>query len=102
MQEMLLTLTEKTEKFLEKDLLLRQLTLLALYLGYFTEESVVPQKILACIASNCCFRIATQKHVVKIDCESIVSNETANATTVLHYATVLKRKSEKLSRKKLL
>ena len=44
---------------------------------------------------ECYFRIAIQKHVVKIDCKSIVLNETANATTVWHYATVLKSKFEK-------
>ena len=40
------------------------------------------------------FRIATQKHVVKIDSKSVISNLMGN-TTVLHHATVLKRKSEK-------
>ena len=53
-QEILLTFNDKTEKLLEKGLLLKKFTLLALFLGYFTEESVVPQKILACIANNVC------------------------------------------------
>ena len=52
--------------------------------------------------AECYFRIATQKHVVKIDCKSIASNETANDTTVLDHATVIKSKSEKPPRKKLL
>ena len=47
--------------------------------------------------------IAIQKHVIKIICTSVVLNETANATTVWHYATVLKANlKKKSSRKKLL
>ena len=38
-------------------------------------------KIMLKIA-ECYFRIAIQKHVVKIDCKSIVLNEKANAATV--------------------
>ena len=41
------------------------------------------------------FRKATQKHVVKVDSKSIVSNLMANAT-LLHHATVLKSKSEEI------
>ena len=44
------------------------------------------------------FRIATQKHVVKIDSKSIISNLMPDAT-VLHHATVLKRKSEETIKK---
>ena len=46
------------------------------------------------------FRTATQKHVVKIDSNSIVSNLMANAT-VLHHATVLKSKSEETIKKEV-
>ena len=44
------------------------------------------------------FRIATQKHVVKIDSKSIALNLMANAT-VLHHAKVLKSKSEETIKK---
>ena len=59
-------------------------------MGYFTEESVVSQKNTSlcsqqclpflleekCVGKNvtiseCCFRIATQKHVVNIDCNKL-------------------------------
>ena len=41
--------------------------------------------------------------LLKLICTSVVLNETANATTVWHYATVLKEKlKKKSSRKKLL
>ena len=46
------------------------------------------------------FRTATQKHVIKIDSNSIVSNLMANAT-VLHHATVLKSKSEETIKKEV-
>ena len=46
------------------------------------------------------FRIATQRHVVKIDSKSIVSNLMANAT-VLYYAKVLKSKSEETIKKEV-
>ena len=46
------------------------------------------------------FRIATQRHVVKIDSKSIVSNLVANAT-VLYYAKVLKSKSEETIKKEV-
>ena len=46
------------------------------------------------------FRIATQKHVVKIDSKSIASNLMSNAT-VLHHATVLKSKSEETIKKEV-
>ena len=65
-QEILLTFNGKTEKFLEKDLLLKKFTLLALFLGYFTEESVVPQKILACIANNVCHFWRRENVLVRI------------------------------------
>ena len=47
-----------------------------------------------------CFRIATQKHVFKIDSTSIASNLMANAT-VLHHATVLKSNSEEIIKKEV-
>ena len=43
------------------------------------------------------FRIATQKHVLKTDSKSIVSNLMANA--VIHHATVSKSKSEETIKK---
>ena len=46
------------------------------------------------------FRIATKKHVVKIDSKSIVSNLMANATA-FHHATILKIKSEEAIKKEL-
>ena len=54
-QEILLLFNDKTEKLLEKGWLLKKFTSLALFLGYFTEESVVPQKILTagkCVGKN--------------------------------------------------
>ena len=47
------------------------------------------------------FRMATQKHVVKIDYKDIVLNLMANAT-VLHHVKLLKSKFEEPSKKKLL
>lgn len=46
------------------------------------------------------FRIAIQKHVLIIDCNSVVSNVMAHPT-ILHHATVLKRKSEESIKKEL-
>ena len=46
------------------------------------------------------FRIATQKHVVKIYSKSIVSNLIASAT-VLHHAIVLKSKPEEPIKKEV-
>ena len=46
------------------------------------------------------FRIAIQKHVLIIDCNSIVSNVMVHPT-ILHHATVLKRKSEESIKKEL-
>ena len=54
---MLIFNNDEIEFFSVKDLCLISLkgfilTLVAMFLGYFTEEFVVPQKVLACIASN--------------------------------------------------
>ena len=72
-------------------------------MGYFTEESVVPQKntslcsqqclsfLLAgkCIGKNvtiseCYFSIASQKHIVNIDCNNVVSSVMANVLLLLY------------------
>ena len=110
----------RKQEFFQKRIYHWYPTLVAMFLEHVTEEFVVPQKILVCIASNAChfwwsanvlvrmlpfqnikhidimdrgglwkvnenvtsifkiaeryFRIATQKHVVKIDSKSTVSN----------------------------
>ena len=46
------------------------------------------------------FRIAIQKHVLKIDCNSVVSNVMVHPT-ILHHAAVLKRKSEESIKKEV-
>ena len=46
------------------------------------------------------FRMATQKHVVKIDCKGIVLNLMANAT-VLDHAKLLKSKSDEAIKKEV-
>ena len=45
---------EEAENLSEKDLSLISYTLVDIFLEHFPEESVVPQKVLVCIASNAC------------------------------------------------
>ena len=49
--------------------------------------------------TECCFSIATQKHIFKTDCNGVVLNVMAEATA-LHHHTVLKSKSEADFKKK--